>query len=71
MTKNDNTMGWIFIDKEDDKDMRSGMRDNMKRSGMRHIAGKSSEYEDGYKAGYKHGWEDRDSEDRHQEKREY
>ncbi len=60
-------MGWIFIDDKkggDSEEMRSQMRDRM----TAHKGGRSSEtsggrtFEDGYRSGYKHGWEDAEDE---------
>lgn len=62
-------MAWIFVDKEGEsggtEKMRQQMRRNMRSGGgyrypmMRH--GENS-WEHGYRQGYKHGWEDNESE---------
>lgn len=57
-------MGWIFVDKEEGgskEQMRSNMR-SMMRGGYRNYGGSSAmmrgDYSEGYRMGYKHGWED-------------
>ena len=57
-------MGYIFIDKEGDESLRTHMRRNM-RGGTyyRHEHEKEErDYHDGYRMGYRHGWEDHDEE---------
>ena len=58
--------GWIFIDKDDEhgkQQMRSNMR-SMMRGGYRNYGGSSAmmrgDYSEGYRMGYKHGWEDKE-----------
>lgn len=61
-------MSWIFVDKENggDSDMRSQMRRNMRRGDYRYVGGGSSmrgeNYNEAYRDGYKHGWEDHEDE---------
>lgn len=57
-------MAWIFVDKEEGgskEQMRSNMR-SMMRGGYRSYGGSSAmmhgDYNEGYRMGYKHGWED-------------
>jgi len=56
-------MGYIFVDKESEGGgkMRQQMRRSM-RGGYRHDGYspmmRGDEYEQGYRMGYKHGWED-------------
>lgn len=54
-------MGYIFVDKESDGKMRNDMRRSM-RGGYRHDGYspmmRGGDYEQGYRMGYKHGWED-------------
>lgn len=55
-------MAWIFVDKGEDgmSGMRSQMRRNMRSgSGYRTTSG-GSNYHEGYRMGYKHGWEDKE-----------
>lgn len=41
--------------------MRSQMRDNMRRGYRNHSSG-GGDYEEGYRTGYKHGWDDSEEE---------
>ena len=54
-------MSWIFVDKDGESGLRQEMRRSM-RGGYRHDGMspmmRGSEYERGYRMGYKHGWED-------------
>ena len=55
-------MGYIFVDRESDGgQMRQQMRRSM-RGGYRHDGYspmmRGGDYEQGYRMGYKHGWED-------------
>lgn len=54
--------GWIFVDKDKESQgqMRQEMRRNM-RGGYRYdgdMSMRGGSYHDGYRQGYKHGWED-------------
>ena len=57
-------MSWIFVDKESEGGMRSQMRRNMRGGDYRSMGGSSAmmhnDYNEGYRMGYKHGWEDKD-----------
>lgn len=59
-------MSWIFVDKGNDGEMRSQMRRSM-RGGYRNYGGSSpmmhNEYDDGYRMGYRHGWEDKEDDE--------
>lgn len=61
-------MAWIFVDKDGQGgEMRQQMRRNMRsgdyRGGMNYRNyGSGSTYHDGYRQGYKHGWEDHEDE---------
>ena len=72
-------MAWIFVDKEEGgskEQMRSNMR-SMMRGGYRSYGGSSAmmrgDYSEGYRMGYKHGWEDKEDdwmdEDEHYRRR--
>ena len=59
-------MAWIFVDKEDGgskEQMRSNMR-SMMRGGQRSYGGSTAtmrgDYNEGYRMGYKHCWEDKE-----------
>lgn len=60
-------MAWIFVDKEGQSgEMRQQMRRNMRGDGYhgmnyRNYCG-GNNYRDGYKLGYKEGWEDHEDE---------
>ena len=59
-------MAWIFVDKESEGS--SGMRSQMRRSmrGGYRYGGSSAmmrgDWDNGYREGYKHGWEDHEDE---------
>ena len=60
-------MAWIFVDKEEGgskEQMRSNMR-SMMRGGYRSYGGSSAmmrgDYNEGYRMGYRHGWEDKEA----------
>lgn len=59
-------MSWIFVDKGDSGEMRSQMRRNMRGGSYRSYGGSSAmmrgDYSEGYRMGYKHGWEDKEDE---------
>lgn len=61
-------MAWIFVDKEGEsggtEKMRQQMRRNMRGGGYRYPMMRHGEdsWEHGYRQGYKHGWEDNESE---------
>lgn len=64
-------MSWIFVDKDkdgSDGQMRSEMRRSMRSSYPRHDNGiymrghGRDDYNEGYRTGYKHGWEDMENE---------
>ena len=62
-------MSWIFVDKEkggEENEMRQKMRRNMRDGRMRYMGGSSmrdGNYSEGYRQGYKHGWEDHEDEE--------
>lgn len=64
-------MSWIYIDKEKggEGEMRSQMRRNMRSGSYRtygmggSIHSMRGDYGEGYRQGYKHGWEDSEDED--------
>lgn len=54
-------MALLIINKNDKEQMRSEMRDSMRRGGMasyRNYGSVRDEVEHSYREGYRHGWED-------------
>lgn len=57
-------MGYIFVDKESGggqqmrRQMRRSMREGYRHDGMTPMMHEGGSYEQGYRMGYKHGWED-------------
>ena len=55
-------MGYIFVDREGEGEMRSQMRRNMRGGNYRNYGGSSAMMRDDmnehYRRGYRHGWED-------------
>lgn len=59
-----------YIIMTDNGEMRSKMRENMRRSsGNRYFDGNRN-FEDGYREGYRHGWEDSEEENGESYRRE-
>ena len=62
-------MGYIILNTDRDDEMeglRSQMRRNYRRGNYRNYGGSSAmmrgDYSEGYRMGYKHGWEDKEDE---------